>query len=190
MDEFSELIEYIEDNPVIMAVKDWEGLNRCTQMEPKVVFILFGDICNISEIVRTVKKANKIAIVHVDLITGLGNREVVIDFMKENTMLDGIISTKPALIKRAKELGVFAIFRYFLLDSMALENLRRQETSIAPDMIEILPGVMPKVTRHLAETLNVPIICGGLISDKSDVMNALNAGATAISSTNKDVWVC
>lgn len=47
---------------------------------------------------------------------------------------------------------------------------------------------MPKIIKKLCSTVNVPIIAGGLISDKEDVMNALNAGAVAISVTNQRVW--
>ena len=46
----------------------------------------------------------------------------------------------------------------------------------------------PTIIRHLAETTGRPIIAGGMIRDKEDVMNALSAGAVAISSTNADVW--
>ena len=46
------LYDLIEANPVIAAVKDMEGLDACCQRdEIKVVFILFGDICNIITIV-------------------------------------------------------------------------------------------------------------------------------------------
>ena len=34
----------------------------------------------------------------------------------------------------------------------------------------------------------VPVICGGLIQEKEDVMNALASGAAAISTTSSDVW--
>lgn len=180
--------EAIEFSPVIMAVKDWEGVERCTQMESKVVFILFGSICNIAEIVKKVREAGKVAIVHMDLIAGLGNKEVAVDFIKQATEVDGIITTRPALIKRGRELGLFTILRFFMLDSMAMENLKKQEEAVSPDMIEILPGVMPKVTKRLVRRLDVPVICGGLIADREDVMSALQAGAVAISSTNTEVW--
>ena len=62
MDGKEQIREIIEDTPVIMAVKDWEGVRRCTAQESKVVFILFGDVCSIDEIVKTVKDAGKIAI--------------------------------------------------------------------------------------------------------------------------------
>ena len=99
--------DLIESNPVIAAVKDIDGLNACCAREEiKVVFILFGDICNIGTIVSQIKQADKVAMVHVDLITGLSGKEVAVDFIKNNTLADGIISTKPALIKRARELSL------------------------------------------------------------------------------------
>lgn len=182
-----EIKEIIEDTPVIMAVKDWAGVRQCIGQESKVVFILFGDICNIDEIVKIVKDAGKLAIVHMDLITGLGNKEISVDYIRKSTEADGIISTKPAMIKRGKELDLFTILRFFLLDSIALENVMKQDGSFA-DMIEILPGIMPKVTRCVTESLSIPVICGGLISDKEDIINALSAGAVAISTTNPVAW--
>ena len=57
--------DMLEANPVIAAVKDMEGLEQCCQTEEiKVVFILFGDICNIEAIVERVKEADKTAMVH------------------------------------------------------------------------------------------------------------------------------
>ena len=47
----------IEENPVVAAVKDMDGLKICCRLEDiKVVFILFGDICSIGEIVERVKE--------------------------------------------------------------------------------------------------------------------------------------
>lgn len=179
--------EIIEDTPVIMAVKDWEGIRRCMKQESKVVFILFGDICSIGEIIKTVKNAGKIAIVHMDLIGGLGNKEISVDFIRKSTDADGIISTKPSLIRRGKELGFFTILRFFILDSIALENVMKQDGSHA-DMIEVLPGIMPKVTRRITQALSIPVICGGLISDKEDIIGALRAGAVAVSTTDMGTW--
>lgn len=187
MEGKEQIREIIEDTPVIMAIKDWDGVRRCTGQESKVVFILFGDVCSIDEIVKTVKDAGKIAIVHIDLISGLGNKEISVDFIRKATDADGIISTKPAMIKRGKELGLFTILRFFVLDSIALENVMKQDGAFA-DMIEILPGIMPKVTRRITENLSIPVICGGLISDKEDIIHALNAGAVAISTTNPEAW--
>ena len=179
----------LEDCPVIAAVKDETGLKECLYSESQIIFLLFGDICSVGRYVEIAKSAGKMVFVHMDLINGLGNKEVAVDFIREHTGVDGIISTKPQLVKRAKELGLFGILRIFVIDSMAFGNIEKQCASLVPDAVEILPGLMPKIIKKLCSTVNVPIIAGGLISDKEDVMNALNAGAVAISVTNQRVWI-
>ena len=57
-----------------------------------------------------------------------------------------------------------------------------------PDVVEVLPGLMPKILKQICKTSKVPVIAGGLISDKEDVMGALGAGAAAVSTTNQKVW--
>ena len=178
----------LEDCPVIAAVKDETGLKECLYSESQIIFLLFGDICSVGRYVEIAKSAGKMVFVHMDLINGLGNKEVAVDFIREHTGVDGIISTKPQLVKRATELGLFGILRIFVIDSMAFGNIEKQCASLVPDAVEILPGLMPKIIKKLCSTVNVPIIAGGLISDKEDVMNALNAGAVAISVTNQRVW--
>lgn len=188
----SKFYNIVEANPVIAAVKNEEGLELCCRMEEiQVIFILYGDICTIGNIVKRIKHAQKTALVHIDLISGLSSREVSVDFIGSQTEADGIITTKPALIRRAKELGLNTVLRFFVIDSLSLkniENLGEQHASARPDFIEVLPGVMPKVLKKISKISRIPMIAGGLITDREDVMGALNAGAAAVSATNQDVW--
>lgn len=184
-----EFWDAVEDNPIIAAVKSMDDLEGCCKLEDiRVVFVLFGDICSIGDIVKKIKAAGKIAMVHVDLVGGLSPREIAVEYLKNNTDADGIITTKPSLIKKAKELSLYTVLRYFLLDSMAYENIFTQQHTVHPDFIEVLPGAMPKVIQKLCSEIKVPVIAGGLIIDKESVMGALSAGATAVSSTNHNVW--
>ena len=191
MNKMREFYEIVEENPVIAAVKDEEGVETCCTMEEvKVIFVLYGDICSIPGIVKRIKEAGKTALVHIDLITGLSAKEAAVDYIKNSTSADGILSTTPLMIQRAKELSMYAVLRYFVIDSMAIksiENLDRQRGK-KPDFIEVMPGVMPKVIRKICRSSRIPVIAGGLIADKEDVMGALEAGAVAVSSTNRSVW--
>lgn len=183
------LFTLLEENPVIAAVKDAEGLRRCCSCENiRIVFVLYGDLCTIQEIVATIKQADKIAIVHIDLITGFGSKDIIVDFMQRNTAVDGIISTKPGLARHAKEQGLYTVLRIFLLDSMAFQNIPKQLSIVQPDAIEILPGLMPKMLERVRRMAKLPVIAGGLISEKEDVMAALSAGAISVSTTNPQVW--
>lgn len=180
--------EIIEDCPVIAAVKDAEGLERSLESDCSVIFVLYGDICSISKVVERIKAAGRVAMVHIDLITGLSSKEISVEFLHSTTGADGIITTKPALVKCAKEIGMYTVLRFFVLDSMAIENLHRQCETARPDCVEILPGVMPKIIKKIHEKERTPLIAGGLISDKEDIVMALKAGAVSISTTKSGLW--
>ena len=187
-----EFYDAVEANPVIAAVKSDAGLQAAVEMEEiQVIFVLYGDVCTIPEILERIKAAGKKAMVHIDLIAGLSAKEISVEFIARQTRADGIITTKPALVRRAKELGIFAVLRFFVIDSLALkniENLEMQYGTSRPDFIEVLPGVMPKVLGRIAKVSRIPMIAGGLITEKEDVIAALSVGAIAVSSTNQDVW--
>ena len=187
-----EFYDAVEANPVIAAVKSDAGLQAAVEMEEiQVIFVLYGDVCTIPEILERIKAAGKKAKVHIDLIAGLSAKEISVEFIARQTRADGIITTKPALVRRAKELGIFAVLRFFVIDSLALkniENLEMQCGTSRPDFIEVLPGVMPKVLGRIAKVSRIPMIAGGLITEKEDVIAALSVGAIAVSSTNQDVW--
>ena len=82
----------------------------------------------------------------------------------------------------------YFVSRFFIIDSIALENSKRQIEIYHPDCVEIMPGIMPKILKDIRAFVNVPVIAGGLLTDKKDVMGALSAGADAISTTNENLW--
>ena len=182
------MLERLLDYPVIAAAKSTDGLEKALKSPCSVVFILYGNICSIGEIVRRIQDTGKLAIVHIDLIDGLSNREISVRFIKESTAADGIISTKVQLVRYAKEMGMITVQRFFLLDSISLESMEKHTPAETADFIEILPGIMPKIIKRCVKGTGIPVITGGLISDKDDVVSALGAGATAVSTTKEDLW--
>ena len=59
---------------------------------------------------------------------------------------------------------------------------------VTPDVIEILPGTLPKVIKRLSKKLPVPLIAGGLMTDKGDILSALQAGALCVSTSEQSLW--
>jgi glycerol uptake operon antiterminator len=182
------LLDLLADGPVIASVKDEEGLAAALESAASVVFLLYGDLLGAGDLTRRAKAAGKAVFLHLDLVDGLAAREVTVDFVARCTAADGILSTKPQLIRRARELGLVAVQRFFLLDSMALRNIEKHLVQDDPDLIEVLPGLMPRVIRQLSDTTGKPIIAGGLIDCKEDVVAALAAGAVAVSVTRSEIW--
>lgn len=173
--------------PVIAAIKSQMELTQCLTYENAVVFILFGNLMELPDIVRSLQSAGKLAIVHADLIDGLSPREAAVDYIGK-TNADGIISTKKNLVRYAKKCGLIAIQRFFIFDSMSMRNTLNVLPLDYADAIEILPGTLPRVIRQLVDLSSRPIIAGGLILNKDDVAAAIKAGAAAVSTTNQEVW--
>ena len=141
------LVTTLENTPVIPAVKTPEELPAALRAEGGVVFLLCGDILNIGELIARVHAANRRAVVHADLVAGLAPREIAVDFL-QCCGADGIISTRPLLIRRGRELGLLTVLRAFVIDSKAIESLAREAESAAPDVVEMLPAPMPRVVRR------------------------------------------
>lgn len=182
------MLNLLTKYPVIAAAKNDVSLEQALLSRCCVIFILYGNICNIGQIVKKIKDAGKFAFVHVDLLEGAANKDIVIQFLRQVTDLDGIISTKSSMIKAAKAQGLYTIHRLFILDSISFNNIEKQVAQSNPDCIEILPGAMPKVIKWVRDKISLPIIAGGLVCDQEDAQMALSAGATAVSSTNINVW--
>ena len=141
-------LDALQDCPVIAALKSDEGLEKAIASDCTTVFFLYGTILDIASHVERVKQAGKIVFVHADLIEGLTARDITADFIAQNTQADGIISTRPNIIRRAKTLGLLTIQRFFLFDSLSFENVLRQSSNA--DAVDLLPGTMPRVLRRSA----------------------------------------
>lgn len=182
------LLSAFERNPIIAAVKDEEQLQRALESDCEIIFLLCGTICNIAGYVQAIHDAGKLALVHLDLVHGLSGKDVAVDFIKFQARADGVISTRPTLLRYAKSLGLITVLRLFLVDSMSLDNLDKQLEASGAAMVEIMPGLMPKIIRQVCRRVRVPVITGGLVVDKEDVFAALSAGAMCVSTTREELW--
>ena len=180
--------EMMLDAPIIAAVKEEAELFRALESDCQVIFLLYGNVVNVDSLVQRVRERGKICIVHIDLVEGLSGREIAVDGLVKLCHPDGIISTKPFMIRRARQLGLTTIQRYFLLDSMSLKNILTEIDLQNPDFIEVLPGVIPSALKEITDAAQIPVIAGGLIRTKQEVIQALNCGAVAVSTSCSKVW--
>lgn len=180
-------VKLLEENPIIAAVKNESELEIALNSEVQVIFVLFGDILDIKSISEKIDSSNKVGIIHIDLIDGITGREAGIRYLKAETKFKGVISTKTQVVKYAKNYGLLGIQRVFIFDTLSLNNAKKH-LGTECDAIEVLPGVIPKVIEKLADRSGKPIVAGGLIESKEEVIMALNSGATCVSTTRKEIW--
>ncbi|SCG96882.1 glycerol-3-phosphate responsive antiterminator [uncultured Faecalibacterium sp.] len=182
------LAETLLDEPVIAAVKTDEALTAALASPCSAVFLLASTLLTVDGLVHRIHDAGKLAVVHIDLVDGLSSREIAVDSLNALCHPDGIISTRPTLIRRARHRGLLTVQRAFILDSLSLTSLSGQLEQGKPDFVEILPGIMPRVIAEISARTQVPVIAGGLLRDKADVMAAMHAGAAAVSTSAPSLW--
>lgn len=178
----------IESNPIISAVNSMEKLDLAIKSPGEVIFLLTGNIFNLKDIIDKAKRKDMYVYIHIDLMEGFSKDTVALKYIHENMKPDGIITTKASLIKKAKSMNIFTIQRFFILDSLALDTAIKSIKSTRPDAIEIMPGIMPKIIKKFNDEVNIPIIAGGLINDREDIINGIKSGAMGISTSKEELW--
>lgn len=183
--KFNNIIDILEKSPVIAAT-DKVGWNSALDSEVAILFHLNANIITINEEIKAAKLKNKLVFVHIDLADGIGKDKAGIEWLS-SCGVDGIISTRSNLIRIAKEYGLLTVQRFFVLDSKGMHSIAETIENTKPDLIEIMPGVIPKAIKLFSDK-KIPVIAGGLIETKSEIISALNSGAVAVSSGKKDLW--
>jgi len=181
-------IERIEENPIIAAIRKEEDVDAAVASQVAAIFLLHADIFNIKHMVDRIKEAGKNVFIHLDFLEGMGRDKKAIDYIAGVIKADGIISTSSSLIKYAKENGIFSIQRFFLIDSLSFESTIKTVQTTQPDMIEVMPALMPGVIRRICTSVQMPVIAGGFIEKKEDIIEILKAGALGASTGIKELW--
>lgn len=171
--------------PASSSIKEFE---KFLKSPFEIGVFLEMHIAHLKSISQLAKEHNKKMIYHLDMIHGIKNDDHATEYICQEYKPYGIISTKSNVILKAKQKKVIAVQRIFLLDSHALEKSYRLVEKTKPDYIEVLPGAMPWMIKEVKERLQTPIFAGGLIRTEEEVENALNAGATAITTSKASLW--
>jgi len=181
-------IETIRDNPVIAAVQSQNALASALSFRMPTVFLLNADIFSAKASVDQGLAADCHVFLHMDLIDGLASSAKALDYVQHRISPSGIISTKSALIKYAREQGVFCIQRFFMVDSASYDNAVKTARKNRPNMVELMPGIIPDVIRRFTAEVDIPVIAGGLVHDRRQVIDALSAGAVGVSTGCEGLW--
>lgn len=182
------IIDEIASERVIAAVRDEDGLKRACGSPARVIFLLGGGLIGLDARVAHIKSLGKRVFLHIDLCEGLGKDTAAVDYCAEIIRPDGIISTRAPLIRRAAERGLSTVQRMFLMDSQSLVNGVRLIKGSGCDMVEVLPGLAPKAISFMRCELNIPVIAGGMVTTCQEVTQALQAGASAVSTSCAELW--
>ncbi len=174
--------------PVAAATKSNEDVQIALDSDVLLLFMLKGDAFQLAPFVAQAHQRGKGFVVHVDLVSGVGKDRAGIQYLRQ-VGVDAIITSRSQLVVAARTEGLITIQRLLLLDDSALESGVRTIARAAPDIVEILPGIIfPEVAPTLQQLLPGPFIAGGFIRTASDVARIRAAGGILSSSSTYQLW--
>ena len=179
----------IKDQKIIPAISHHQDLKAFLSSPLKYGILMNFQLAQLEDLVLLMKAHKKRVLIHAELIKGLSSDEFGAIYLIQKLKVDGIISSKPKVIDICKKRGVMGIFRFFLKDSMSLEQSMELVRKLSPDLIEILPASAIEIMDELKQLSQHDIILGGLIKDEKQIKNLLSRGATAVTTSKKELWL-
>ncbi len=183
-----EFLHLARQFPVAAAMKSDEDMQVALESDALLLFLLKGDAFQLAPFIAQAHQRRKGVVVHVDLVSGIGKDRAGIQYLRQMGV-DAIITSRSQLVSAGRAEGLTTIQRLLLLDDSALDTGVRTIARAAPDIVEILPGIIfPEVAQTLQRLLPGPFIAGGFIRTAADVTRVQAAGSILSSSSTYTLW--
>ncbi|MFO7815911.1 MAG: glycerol-3-phosphate responsive antiterminator [Halanaerobiales bacterium] len=183
------LEEYFADFNVVAGLSDDSRLEKALYSKVLAVFLLNARLSKLQNYADKCRRHEKMLFLHLDMMKGMSSDKEAVNYLAENDLCKGIITTHKNLIKYANQEGLFTIQRIFALDSGTIKKGILSLKKVRPDAVEILPGLMaPNFLKEMTVNIDIPFIAGGLIRSKKEVDRLLNNGVFAVSTSEDKLW--
>lgn len=182
-------ISRLARHPAIPALRRAAEVDEAASCGAAMVFFLTGTIYELSDVVARARAVGQKVFCHVDLLQGIGKDAVGMRWLAREIGVNGILTTRSSLISAAKDEGLVAVQRLFVLDSESLKTGLSVLASSRPDAVEILPAlVLPNIIHRLPLDAISPFIAGGLVETIPEMEAVLATGALGVSTSKEELW--
>jgi len=183
-----ELVRRFREFPCGAAVKSDAQLDAALAGRVGAVFVLRGDGLELAPVLRRIRGAGKLAVVHLDLVDGLASDIAGVRWLAR-CGADAIISSHGQAIRAIKAEGLVSIQRLLCTSQVAIDLGLAAVARAQPDIVELLPGaILPAVADLVLPQLGVPLLAGGFIRDDADMGRVLASGALAVTTSERSLW--
>lgn len=182
-------LDAVRRTRVIAAVRSVDDLSGLRESPVGVVFILNCTIFQLRAVVETCRRWGRYAFAHLDLVDGVGKDAAGVELLGREVGVHGIITTRSALIREARRVGLVAIQRVFLLDSASLATAVSVVRSTQPDAVEMMPALaVPAIAQRIPFPDLPPVIAGGLVQSPDELRYVLSSPVVAVSTSAPALW--
>lgn len=180
-------ISRIAAQPCCAAITAPAHVEAALASQTAVVFILRGNGLMLGPLVRRIHDAGKLVAVHVDLVGGLRADRSSVAWLARCDV-DAVISSHGQLMSPIRHDGMTAIHRLLLSRHGQLDPAISAISRSAPNIVEILPGVILPAVAGLLPDFGAPVLAGGFIRTTEQVSAALAAGALGVTTSAQNLW--
>jgi len=174
---------------VIPAISNHQTLKKFIESSYEYGILMNFQLAQLEGLVEACHKAGKKVLIHSELIKGLSNDEYGAIYLIQSLNVEGLISSKPKVIEVCKKRNVIGIFRFFLKDSLSLEQSIMITRKIEPVYLEVLPAQSTSLIKDIKNQVDAEILMGGLIQNKEQIHECIKSGAIAVTTSNTDLWI-
>lgn len=172
---------------IIAAVRSSDDFDKALASGVAIIFDLAPSLTHLKENIKKAHSHKKKLFIHLDLAEGIGKDKCAVEYLKD-IGIDGIISTRTNIIRYAKESELFAVQRFFIVDSHSIDTATESLKASKADMAEIMPGIISKAITGIKKRSDVPLIAGGLIETEEELKIAFSNGVYAVSTGKSELW--
>ena len=188
MKEIQPMIDILKKQICVPVVPSMKRLEKFIETDLVVCILQDIHISLLEHMIKTLHDNNKLALVHIDMVHGISSDEHGAEFLCQRLRADGVISSKTRIIETTKKNKKIAIQRMFLIDSKSIERGIETLQKSQPDIVEIMPAIAYKIIPYIKSKISMPLIGGGLLKSKEDILQGLEAGCMAF--TVSDLCLC
>jgi len=188
MKEIQSMIDILKNQICVPVVPSMKRLEKFIETDLVVCILQDIHISLLEHMIKTLHDNNKLALVHIDMVHGISSDEHGAEFLCQRLRADGVISSKTRIIETTKKNKKIAIQRMFLIDSKSIERGIETLQKSQPDIVEVMPAIAYKIIPYIKSKINMPLIGGGLLKSKEDILQGLEAGCMAF--TVSDLCLC
>ena len=175
--------------PILLAISQMKDFEKFLKSPLDTCILMDFHINLLPAMMQTAHATGKKVYLHADLLRGVSADEFGCEYLCQRLRADGIISIKPKVLEAARRNHVATILRLFLIDTKSLEKGAALICSLQPDHVELLPGLACDAISDLKQRLDISteqsFLCGGLIKTRDQITHCLDAGACAVTLSDR-----
>ncbi|MER7015531.1 glycerol-3-phosphate responsive antiterminator [Saccharopolyspora sp. NPDC000359] len=182
-----QLAAAFQDIPVCASVVGTARIKDFASASSQVCVLASIPVGDLANAVRVLVHLGKTVFVNIDACPGLAQDRGAIDFLT-GIGAQGVVSTRAALIDRARALDMLTMQKVFVTDRSNLNRSLEGVGRSSPDLVEVMPApIIPWMPDEARRVLS-PFVAAGFVMDAAGVAHSLALGAVAAATSDPALW--